>query len=99
MAARVVLIQSGLDELLKSPSGPLAADLLRRTLRVEATAKRLCPVDTGRLRASISHEIQTDSHGLIGVVGSNVEYASFVEFGTSRSRAQPYLRPALDAAR
>ena len=28
------------------------------------------------------------------VVGSNVEYAIHVEFGTSRQEAQPYLRPA-----
>lgn len=28
------------------------------------------------------------------VVGTNVEYAVYVEFGTSRMEAQPYLRPA-----
>ena len=32
-------------------------------------------------------------------VGSHVEYATYVEFGTSRMSAQPYLRPALDIAR
>ncbi len=29
-------------------------------------------------------------------VGTNVEYAPYVEYGTRRMRAQPYLRPALD---
>jgi hypothetical protein len=29
------------------------------------------------------------------VVGTNVEYSAFVEFGTSSQKAQPYLRPAL----
>lgn len=33
------------------------------------------------------------------VVGTNVEYAPYVEFGTSRMGAQPYLRPAVDRAR
>lgn len=28
------------------------------------------------------------------VVGTNVEYSVYVEFGTSRMPAQPYLRPA-----
>ena len=30
------------------------------------------------------------------VVGTNVEYAVHVEFGTSRMAAQPYLRPAAE---
>ncbi len=29
-------------------------------------------------------------------IGTNVEYAPFVELGTSRSRAKPYLRPAAE---
>ena len=31
-------------------------------------------------------------------VGTNVEYAVYVEFGTSRMEAQPYLRPAAEQA-
>jgi hypothetical protein len=30
------------------------------------------------------------------VVGTNVEYAVYVEFGTSKMEAQPYLRPAAE---
>ena len=29
-------------------------------------------------------------------IGTNIEYGPYVELGTSRMRAQPYLRPALD---
>lgn len=29
-------------------------------------------------------------------VGTNVEYAPYVEFGTSRMHARPYLKPALE---
>jgi hypothetical protein len=32
------------------------------------------------------------------VVGTNVEYSVYVEYGTSEQRAQPYLRPALEQA-
>jgi len=31
---------------------------------------------------------------VVYVVGTDVEYAAFVEFGTSKMKAQPYLRPA-----
>jgi HK97 gp10 family phage protein len=29
-------------------------------------------------------------------IGTNVEYAPYVEYGTRRMKAQPYLRPAMD---
>ena len=54
-------------------------------LVAEGYAKRLCPVDTSRLRNSISHSN----------IGTNVEYAAYVELGTVVTRAQPYLKPAV----
>lgn len=33
------------------------------------------------------------------LVGSAVDYAAYVEFGTKKSDAQPFLRPALDLAK
>lgn len=95
----VRLDQRALDQLLESPAGAVAKDLLRRTIRVESQAKRLCPVDTGRLRSSITHRLAHDSRGLYALVGSNVVYAPFVELGTRHMAAQPFLRPALKAAR
>lgn len=96
---RVVLDDAALGRLLESVNGPVGADLLKRAVRVDAAAKRICPVDTGRLRSSITHALATDARGLHALIGSNVDYAIFVELGTSRSPAQPYLRPALRAAR
>ena len=61
--------------------------------RAESYAKQLCPVDTGRLRNSITHAQLTED---TEVIGTNVEYAPYVELGTSRQRAQPYLRPAAE---
>lgn len=96
--SRTRLNQAELNRLLTSPDGPVGRDLVRRTVQVETAAKRLCPVDTGRLRSSITRAVDVDSNGLVGVVGSDVDYAEHVEFGTSRAAAQPFLRPALDAA-
>lgn len=81
-----------LDALLNGPNGPVAKDLVRRALRVQREAKRLCPVDTGRLRSSIAWRVERDWRGLMAVVGTNVSYAAPVEFNT-----KPFLRPALMA--
>lgn len=59
-------------------------------LLAEGYAQMKCPVDTGNLRGSITHEVAGDSV----YVGTNVEYAPHVELGTSRQKAQPFLRPA-----
>ena len=61
-------------------------------LIAEAYATVACPVDTGRLRASISH----DHDDTTMIVGTNVEYAPYVELGTRNMSAQPYLRPAIE---
>lgn len=61
----------------------------------EKYAKKLCPVDTGRLRNSIAHTVKIERRESAAYIGTNVEYGPFVEFGTRRSRAQPFLRPAV----
>lgn len=61
--------------------------------KAESYAKKLCPVDTGRLRNSITHQ-QYDEN--TEVIGSNVEYAPYVELGTHKQKAQPFLRPAAE---
>ena len=52
------------------------------------TADKL--VDTGRLRNSISHTVD----GEAVYIGSNVEYAPYVELGTSRAKAHHMLQKA-----
>lgn len=60
-------------------------------LVAERYAKLACPVDTGRLRNSISHAHDKNT----SYVGTNVEYAPYVEMGTTNTKAQPYLKPAI----
>lgn len=61
--------------------------------KAESYAKKLCPVDTGRLRNSITHQ-QMDEN--TEVIGTNVEYAPFVELGTHKMNPRPFLRPAAE---
>lgn len=63
-------------------------------LAVQKDAKERCPVDTGRLRSSIHVLFRDDEMG--AEVGTNVNYAGYVEFGTSRMRARPYMFPAAE---
>lgn len=59
-------------------NGKLQQILERACLIVENQAKINCPVHYGTLRASIRSEVE----GNQGVVGTNTEYAPYVEFGT-----------------
>ena len=84
-----------MNRALSGESGVVAKDILKLTRKVERKAKRFAPVDTGRLQSSITSAMGQDEE-LAGIVGSNVEYAVHVEFGTSRMQAQSYLRRALE---
>lgn len=64
---------------------------------VEARAETLAPVRTGALKASITSASQGISTTAQAAIFATVEYGGFVEFGTSDTPAQPYLRPALDS--
>jgi HK97 gp10 family phage protein len=90
-----------LDKCLKKLSDlkniDLTPALTEATRKVQRTAKDLAPVRSGRLRASISTKV--DRKKQIGIVGTNVEYAPFLEFGTRKMKAQPFLNPALEINR
>jgi HK97 gp10 family phage protein len=63
---------------------------------VEGDAVERVPVDTGNLKNSITHDVKMKGeNGGEGIVGTNVDYAPWVEFGTRHMLAQPYLRPSL----
>ena len=53
------------------------------------TADKL--VDTGRLRNSISHAVDGES----AYIGTNVEYAPYLELGTKKITAHHYLKRAV----
>jgi HK97 gp10 family phage protein len=60
----------------------------------EREAKARAPVRTGKLRNGITgrHEDTT------AILENGVEYAPHVEFGTRHTRAQPHMRPGMEAA-
>ncbi len=66
---------------------------------VEGQAVTLAPVDTGLLRKSINHRVIDRKGYPVGQIGTNVEYAPFQEFGTTKMKPQPFLLPALNQKR
>ena len=50
---------------------------------------------TGRLQASIAHEVETDANSVTLRVGSGDRKAKHLEVGTSSMAARPFLRPTL----
>jgi len=53
-----------------------------------------CPVKTGNLRGSYTHEINEKESSV--TIGTPVEYGPHVELGTYKMKAQPHLRPAVE---
>jgi HK97 gp10 family phage protein len=51
--------------------------------------------ETGALRDSITHNV--DSNGKEAAVGTDLDYAKYLEFGTSKMPARPFLGGALIA--
>lgn len=64
---------------------------------VKDLASQLAPYDTGALRESI-HIEPGDTRASYQVV-AGVPYARWVEFGTHRAPAQPFLTPAVQHVR
>lgn len=73
----------------------VANEVKAATFQVEAQAKAKTPVLTGTLRRSIVSRFEAG--GLRGIVGPSVLYGKFVEFGTRRMGARPFMRPAAEA--
>lgn len=63
---------------------------------IQRNAKMIAPVDTGRLRADIRTDLRIQSNEVKGVIFNNVRYALFVHEGTSRMRARPYFKQAIE---
>jgi hypothetical protein len=82
MAVEFRLDRAAMARLMSGPSSPITADIARRTRNVESEAKRLCPVDSGRLRSGIWSEVGQVNGAPTGRVGVNARYALAVHDGS-----------------
>ena len=56
----------------------------------------IVPVDTGDLRDSCFVVVSVDGGRIKIEIGATMKYAVYVELGTSKMAAQPYIRPTYD---
>lgn len=78
---------NGLSDIANNIENNFADIIGQGAQTVCESAKSLCPVDTGLLQSSIN----VQPAGNTAVISADTEYAVFVEFGTSKMAAQPYL--------
>lgn len=88
-------LEAKINKLNPLAIGALERGVQKAALKVEGDAKMITPVDTGALRDSITISSNSTTNGAVATIGSSLEYAPYVELGTSKSSAQPFLQPAL----
>ena len=76
-----ITLEDHSDEVLEALESACRRALEKCGLVAEGYAKKLCPVDTGNLRNSITHTV-ADNGERAAYVGTNSEYGVYVECGT-----------------
>ncbi len=78
------------EEVLSAMEKAIKRGLEAIGLTAEGHAKKETPVDTGRLRNSISHAVEDKA----AYIGTNVEYAPYVELGAQGRKGVHMLQRA-----
>lgn len=91
-----------LDKRFKklSNSGAIAEEVVDNlgVIALKA-ARQTVPVDTGALKQSLNLDVDKKGFDAVATVGTPLDYAAEVEYGSGSKSPQPYLRPALEQAR
>lgn len=88
----IEIVKDNTDEVMKKIDAGIERGLTAVGLQAASRAAEYAPKDTGRLRDSISSKVE----GKSAVIGTDVEYAPYQEFGTSRGvTGKHYLKNAV----
>ena len=90
----VKLDTARLESIIEAAPGVENAVVQRAAEQTKRFAKAVVPVATGALRQSIDYYMVSDGFALVMAL---TEYALYVEMGTRKMSARPYLVPALNA--
>lgn len=112
MADIVVEVIDNSEETIDAKDEAIRRALEAVGIQAEGHAKIKCPVDTGRLKGSISHQVGSGFDSSV-YIGTDVEYAPSVEYGHKQEvgryvpaigkrlkrafvPAKPFLKPAIE---
>ena len=88
-------VKSHLDDVLGNEAAAIYLAMNMIGEQAESYAKESLTqsgaVDTGRLRNSVTNLPEERKV----TVGTNVEYSTYIEFGTSKMAPRPYIKPAV----
>ncbi len=99
MPVEIVLQKNIAGDVANRLKAELAKAVRETALAIEAGAKAKAPVDTGALRASIQADTSQTETTLEAMVAVGQDYGPYVEMGTIKSAAQPFLTPAVEEQR
>ncbi len=85
--------ESNLDNVKKALDKAQNEALTKIGMLVQAESQVNAPVDSGRLKQSITNQVNESDKSV--EVGTNVEYAVWVHEGTSKQEAQPFIKDAV----
>lgn len=102
--ANIDVTWSGLDKLMEELGATAeatidaAASAMKTTTgQVQAKAKQIAPKRTGVMAGNINVKpVKKTSTSVTGTIEAEKDYSSFVEFGTYKMHAEPFMRPAVD---
>jgi len=80
------------DQVLSKIDQAVLSGLTAAAVEVEARAIKHCPIITGRLSGSINYKVEKDEAS----IGTNVEYAPYVEYGARGRAPKSFLRRSAD---
>jgi HK97 gp10 family phage protein len=87
------IVFNRIPEVIAAVEKSAQENVARVAREIEQDAKANAPVQTGYLRESIEAQVEGKSAEVV----AGAEYAGFVEFGTYKMPAQPFMSPAIDA--
>ena len=90
---------SRIPAILASVDNARRAAVTEGVIKMSSVSQDKVAVDTGALKQSKEQEIRDGANTTRGVVSYNTHYAIYVEMGTSKMAAQPYLVPGHSAGK
>ena len=89
--------EAGKRRLIRTISGRLIDNMDRAGAFAAAVARANAPVDRGILQSDVTHTVRAHGNVIEAIVGvkRRAFWAWFVELGTVKMAARPFLRPAV----